>query len=94
MKLSRILPFLLLVLIPVLGVAAEFPHHDDHEEEAHADMGETLDGHSHFQLIGLTARVVHFGPALVAESIEHHFLHSFPLPPLFPFERPPKSHLS
>ena len=85
---------LLIMLVAGLGIAAEFPHHDHHEDEAHTEMGVTVDGHVHFQVTGVTAHVVHFAPAIVAESIVHHFKHSFPLPPLFPFERPPKSHLS
>lgn len=82
---------LLILLVAGLGIASEFPHHDDHEEEAHEEMGVTMDGHVHFQVTGITAYVVHFGPALVAESISIDFTHTFPLPPLFPLERPPKS---
>ncbi|NUO20405.1 hypothetical protein HUU59_13245 [bacterium] len=85
---------LLIMLVAGLGIAAEFPHHDHHEDVAHSEMGVTIDGHAHFQLTGVTAHVVHFGPAPAAEFIDYLLKHRFPLPPLFPFERPPKSHLT
>lgn len=85
---------LLILLVAGFGIAAEFPHHDDHEEEAHAEMGVTVDGHVHFQVTGITAYVVHLGPVLAAESGRIDFSHTFPLPPLFPFERPPKLFLA
>ncbi|MCB9369902.1 MAG: hypothetical protein H6507_12395 [Calditrichaeota bacterium] len=84
----------LILLVGGLGIVSEFPHHDDHEGEMHTEMGVTMDGHCHCQALGMTAHVEILGPALLTEFVTTNFTHRFPLPPLFPFERPPKSHLS
>lgn len=80
-----------MAMILVLGIATEYPHHDDDGKECHSALGDEQGNHVHFQVNGVTPFAIDIEPVQPVDQAIHTYSYTTPLTPFFQIDRPPKS---